>query len=109
MLLSSGLVFGTMMFAQVQTSALQNVSIQRVDNNTLKVYVAKTQDIHISHAKNFEVIIDKGHDMIKGSLNKDELNIKNVQKGTTLNIDLQLGYTNDNIVLNGQKVYVKAN
>lgn len=107
MILTTGLVAGTMALAFGTATPLQPINITRVDNNTMRVYVAKDMTVHLTHTNAFEIIIDKGNEPIAQGDNKSGYDIK-VSKGTTLNIDAQTGWNTEQFNINGHKVIVNS-
>lgn len=107
MILTTGLVVGTMALAYGTATPLQPANIVRVDNNTTRVYVAKDMTLHLSDTDAFEIIIDKGGEPIAQGDNKHGYDIK-VSKGTTLNIDSQVGYNNEHFNINGHTIFVNS-
>lgn len=108
MFLISGLVAGMMALAAGTATPLQPVNIVRVDNNTTRVYVAKDTTVHLSGTDAFEIIVDKGGEPIAAGDNKHGYNIK-ATKGTTLNIDSQVGYRHERFKINGRTIFVNGN
>ena len=107
MILTTGLVAGTMAMAFSTATPLQPMNVTRVDNNTTRVYVAKDMTLHLSGTDAFEIIVDKGGEPIAQGDNKHSYNIK-VLKGTTLNIDAQTGYNNEHFNINGHTIFVNS-
>lgn len=107
MFLTSGLVAGMMAMALGAATPLQPVNITRVDNNTTRVYVAKDMTLHLSDTDAFEIVVDKGGEPIAQGDNKHGYDIK-VSKGTTLNIDSQVGYNNEHFKINGHTIFVNS-
>lgn len=107
MILTTGLVAGTMAMAFGTATPLQPVNITRVDNNTTRVYVAKDMVLHLSNTDAFEFIVDKGGEPIAQGDNKHGYDIK-VLKGTTLNIDAQTGYNDEHFNINGHTIFVNS-
>lgn len=107
MFLTTGLVVGTMAMAFGTVTPLQPVNITRVDNNTTRVYVTKDMTLHLSGTDAFEIIVDKGGEPIAQGDNKHGYDIK-VSKGTTLNIDSQVGYNNEHFKINGHTIFVNS-
>lgn len=108
MITLGALVLGTMVATNMGATPLQPATIQRVDNNTIKMYVAKDMDINLAHAKGFEVIIDKGGEPIKQTRGVDNIKVPHIKGGTTINIDVQGGYADDYIVISGHKETIKG-
>lgn len=107
MILTSGLIVGTMAMALGTATPLQPVNITRVDNNTTRVYVAKDMILHLSNTDAFEIIVDKGSEPIAQGDNKHSYNI-NVSKGTTLNIDAQTGYNDEHFKIGDHAIFVSS-
>lgn len=107
MILTTGLVVGTTAMAFGTATPLQPANIVRVDNNTTRVYVTKDMTLHLSGTDAFEIIVDKGGETIAQGDNKHSYNI-NVSKGTTLNIDSQVGYNNEHFNINGHTIFVNS-
>lgn len=107
MILTTGLVAGTMALAFGTATPLQPANIVRVDNNTTRVYVAKDMILHLSNADAFEIIVDKGGEPIAQGDNKHNYNIK-VLKGNTLNIDAQTGYNDEHFKIGDHTIFVNS-
>lgn len=107
MILTSGLVVGTMAMAFGTATPLRPVDIVRVDNNTTRVYVAKDIILHLSNTDAFEIIVDKGGEPIAQGDNKHGYDIK-VSKGSTLNIDAQTGYNDEHFKIGDHTIFVNS-
>ena len=107
MILTTGLVAGTMAMAFGTATPLQPVNIVRVDNNTTRVYIAKNMTLHLSDTDAFEIVVDKGGEPIASGDNKHGYDIK-ATKGTTLNIDSQVGYRDEHFKINGHAIFVNG-
>ena len=108
MILTTGIIAGTFAIATGTAAPLQPVNIVRVDNNTTRVYVAKDTTVHLSDTDAFEIVVDKGGEPIAAGDNKHGYDIK-ATKGTTLNIDSQVGYNNEHFKINGRTIFVNGN
>lgn len=108
MILTTGLVAGTMALAYGTGTPLQPMNIYRVDNNTTRVFVAKDMTVHLSNTEAFEIIVDKGGNPIAEGDNKKGYDIK-VSKGTTLNIDAQTGYNDEYFKIGDHTIFVSGN
>lgn len=108
MILTTGLVAGTMALAFGTATPLQPVNIVRMDNNTTRVYVAKDMELHLSNTDAFEIVVDKGGEPIAQGDGRHGYDIK-VSRGTVINIDSQTGYNAEHFNINGHAIFVNGN
>ncbi|MCT3053928.1 hypothetical protein [Leuconostoc mesenteroides] len=84
-------------------TTLQPYSVDKLDNVVTLVHVQKDATVHISHASDFEIIVDKGGEAIKAADGKQSMNVK-AKAGTTLHISALSGWNKDTYYKVGHQV-----
>lgn len=105
MILTTGLVAGTMALAFGTATPLQPVNIVRVDSNTTRVYVDKDTTVHLSDTDAFEIVIDNGKHVLKQGDGVKSYDIK-VRRGDILNVTALGGFNSDHYKIGGVCVNV---
>lgn len=91
------------MAATITATPLQPYNVNKVDNVVTRVYVAHDTTVHLSHTSDFEVVVDKGGDVVKAADGKKSMDIK-AKAGTTLNISVLTGWNKDTYYKIGSQV-----
>lgn len=91
MILTTGIIAGTLAIAAGTATPLQPINVTRVDNNTTQVFVGHDTTMHLSKTENVNLVVYTSKRVLKVAEQPNSIDIK-VKQGQTVYIDAQVGY-----------------
>lgn len=107
MILTSGIIAGTLAIAAGTATPLQPTNVTRVDNNTTRVFVGNDTTMHLSKTDNVNIIVYTEKGVLKVADQSKSVDVK-VKEGQTVFIDAQTGYTQSFYNVGNHLIYIKA-